>query len=525
MVIISRIRTKVPFWASIRWKILLAFFVVVAVSFLVAATNLTGLVRNYLTEQRTREDRQAAENLAAAVSQMFQEVDSEKLNALLAESAKSLDGRLLVLDNDGKVQYDTFNAFCGQRIQNDEAISVLSGKKDSAYGMYRPGRDQVERMTGESDAEYVAYCAWEINGENGRIGALLYVSRIQRMMDSQNSVQWQLRSIFLIIALSALILALILSRLLTNPIVALSRTMNQMGQGDLSVRAQVNGSGELRELAENYNAMAAQLESLDQARNQFVSNASHELKTPLASMKIMLETMIYEPNMPSDVQQEFMQDMNHEIDRLTGIITDLLTLTKMDNSSEGMTLETVDMSELTEQTVHLLKAAADKKQQTLLTNITPGLKMTGDRIKLNQILYNLVDNAMKYTPEHGVIQVSLAEEEEDLLWKVKDNGIGIPAEDREHIFERFYRVDKARGRESGGTGLGLSIVKQLCSMHGGTICVESQPGEGSLFTVRLPRDGGLSGPAGKGREEKNGKNRQAGLHFMRKKKKNGKAGR
>ena len=243
--------------------------------------------------------------------------------------------------------------------------------------------------------------------------------------------------------------------------------------------------------------MATQLESLDQARNQFVSNASHELKTPLATMKIMLETMIYQPEMPVDLQREFMQDMNHEIDRLTGIITDLLTLTRMDNSSEKMNLESVDMSALTEQTVHLLRAAADKKQQQLTVSIAPGLKMMGDRIKLNQILYNLIDNAMKYTPDRGTIQVSLAEEGSNLIWRVKDNGIGIPQEDREHIFERFYRVDKARSRDTGGTGLGLSIVKQLAVMHGGTIQVDSKPGEGSLFTVVLPRNGSIPVPGDK----------------------------
>ena len=507
MVIISQIRTKYPFWASIRWKILLAFFVVVAVSFGVAATNLTGLVSNYLIGQRTREDTQAAENLATAAGPLFERMDAEELNALLADSAASLDGRLLVLDTDGKVQYDSMNALCGRRIENGEAYRILMDGEDGAYGMYRLPRETVARMSGEADAEYIAYCAREIRGEGGRIGALLYVSRIQSMMDSQSSVQWQLRSVFVVIALAALALALILSRVLTNPIVSLSRTMSKMAQGDLSVRAQVNGSGELRELAESYNNMAAQLERLDQTRNQFVSNASHELKTPLATMKIMLETLIYQPEMPQELRQEFMQDMNHEIDRLTRIITDLLTLTRMDNSSERMTLETVDMTALTEQTVHLLKAAADRRKQQLTTRLAPGVKMTGDRIKLNQILYNLIDNAMKYTPDGGRIRVSLTEEGDTLVWRVQDNGIGIPAADREHIFERFYRVDKARSRETGGTGLGLSIVKQMVGMHGGTIQVESKPGEGSLFTVIFPRTGGMT-PAGKLGGD--GENRPAG---------------
>jgi signal transduction histidine kinase len=234
--------------------------------------------------------------------------------------------------------------------------------------------------------------------------------------------------------------------------------------------------------------MAAQLESLDKTRNQFVSNASHELKTPLATMKIMLETMMYQPDMPPELRSEFMDDMNHEIDRLTGIITDLLVLTRMDNQDE-MTREAVDMSELTQETVHLLQPAAEKKNQQMTAEIEPGLKLFGDRIKLNQILYNLMDNAIKYTPENGKIHVSLKEEDGNLVWRVRDNGIGIPEEDQEHIFERFYRVDKARSRETGGTGLGLSIVRQMVKMHGGTISVSSEPDNGAEFTVSFPGEG------------------------------------
>lgn len=469
---------------------MLAFIVVVAVSFIVAATNLTGLVSSYLTQQRTREDTQAAENLAEAAGPLFETADFEGLNTLLAESGESLDGRVLVLDNDGKVQFDSFNALCGRRLGIPEVLKVLTGGESEAYGMHRESRENVERMSGETNAEYVAYCAREMRGSGGRIGALLYVSRIQSMMDSQRAVSLQLISMFIVIALATLILALILSRVLTSPITALSRTMNKMGKGDLSVRVPVKGSGELRELAENYNTMAAQLENLDKTRNQFVSNASHELKTPLATMKIMLETMIYQPDMPAELREEFMQDMNHEIDRLTGIITDLLTLTRMDNSDGSLKLEKIDISGLTDEVVRRLRPAAEKKNQNLEEDIAPGLEMIGDKIKLYQVLYNLVDNATKYTPSEGTISVSLAEEGDNLVWKVADNGIGIPEEDREHIFERFYRVDKARSRETGGTGLGLSIVKQLVNMHGGEIDVESRPGEGSVFIVRLPAHAG-----------------------------------
>ena len=490
MVTISRIRTKRFFEASsIRWKILLAFFVIVGLSFAVAATNLTGLVRDYLFEQRTREDSLLTEKAALAVAPFFDAADPEKINQTLKENAQAMDGRLMLIDQDGKVQYDTLLDMSGHRLQLQEVLQVLNGTAEQAYGIHSPGEKDAARMGGSEYSGQLAYSVHAMDGEDGQIGALLFVSRIQSLMDSLGTVQWQLISVFVLIAIAALVLALFLSQILTKPITEMSRSMRKMGKGDLSVRVPEKGSGELRQLAETYNTMAAQLENLDQSRNQFVSNASHELKTPLATMKIMLETMIYQPDMPPEVRQEFMEDMNHEIDRLTGIITDLLTLTRMDNRNDAMKTEDLDLSELTEETVRILLPAAEKRSQQLESRVAPGLHMWGDRTKLNQVMYNLIDNAMKYTQDGGRILVSLEENGDLLVWRVRDNGVGIPPEDQEHIFDRFYRVDKARSRETGGTGLGLSIVRQLVSMHGGRISVESQPGQGSCFTVTLPKNG------------------------------------
>ena len=454
-----------------------------------AATNLTGLVRGYLFDQREREDSLLTEKAAEEVAPAFANASPEEVNRLLSDNAKSMNGRLMVIDRDGKIQFDTFGAMCGRRIHTEEVLQVLTSGETAAYGVYTPGREETKRMSGEEDADHVAYSVHEIRNDTERIGALLYVSRIQELVDSLGTVQLQLIRVFAVIVLAALLLALLLSQVLTKPITDLSRTMRKMGKGDLSVRATVRGSGELRELAENYNAMASQLERQDQTRNQFVSNASHELRTPLTTMKIMLETVMYQPEMPDDLRMEFMQDMNHEIDRLTGIVTDLLTLTRMDNRNDKLQLETVDMSAMTEETIRLLAQNAEKRHQQLYGNVTPGLTMEGDRSKLNQILYNLTENAIKYTPDNGHVLVSLYEDNGNLIWKVKDDGVGIPEEDQAHIFERFYRVDKARSRETGGTGLGLSIVKQLVNMHGGTITVESKAGNGSVFTVVLPRKG------------------------------------
>ena len=488
MVTISRIRTKRFFGASIRWKILLAFFVIVGISFAVAATNLMGLVRDYLFEQKTHEDSLLTEKAAAAAAPFFDEADTENISRILGENARSMDGRLMLIDQDGKIQYDTMRTMNGRRLQLNEVLQVLNGNAEQAYGIHSPGEEKAAELAGPDYNGELAYSVHAMDGQDGQIGVLLFVSRIQSLMDSVKTVQLQLISVFGLIALAALAVALILSQVLTKPITNLSRTMRKMGKGDLSVRVPVRGSGELRELAENYNTMAAQLESLDKTRSQFVSNASHELKTPLATMKIMLESMIYQPDMPADVRADFMKDINHEIDRLTGIVTDLLVLTRMDNRDE-MKRDTVNMSELTEETIHLLTPAAEQNQQTLTEDVQDGLLLYGDRSKLGQILYNLMDNAIKYTPEKGTVHVSLKQENGCIIWRVKDNGIGIPADDQEHIFERFYRVDKARGRETGGTGLGLSIVKQMVKMHGGTISVYSEPGQGSEFTVMFPQEG------------------------------------
>ena len=459
------------------------------ITFGIAATNLTGLISEYLLNQRAREDSLLTERITSLVTNAYEQNEMDEVIRLLEENSDSMGGRLMLLDTDGKVQFDTFHRFCGRRLELKEVARILAAGETEAYGMYSPGRPMVEEMSGEQDADYLAYSTRAIVGTQGMIGVMLFVSRIQRVMNSVADFRWQLAGLFGVILAVALALALVLSQLLTKPISDLSRTMRKMGQGDLSVRAPVRGSGELRELAENYNAMAAQLESLDKSRNQFVSNASHELKTPLATMKVMLESLIYQPEMPEDLRSEFMQDLNHEIDRLTGIITDLLTLTRLDSGEGEIRRESVDMSELTRETVRLLQTNAEQRKQTLEASIQPDVRMMGDSIKLNQILYNLTDNAIKYTPDGGKITVSLEKTETRIIWKVRDNGVGIPPEDLDHIFDRFYRVDKARSRETGGTGLGLSIVRQLVKLENGTIRVDSTYGEGSEFTVVFPREG------------------------------------
>ena len=332
----------------------------------------------------------------------------------------------------------------------------------------------------------MAYCTSALTADGVVQGVLLYSSPVQEMMDRLSSLQTRMVAYFLIAAAAAMVIALIFSRVLTRPIVSLTKSIQRMGHGDLSVRVPVKGSGELRRLSETFNTMSEKLQMLDTSRNQFVSNASHELKTPLATMKILLENIIYQPEMDAEMRTEFLTDINKEIDRLNSIISDLLTLVSMDSKAMRLNRTTFSLAQVITDTAQRLPARGRGRRRELKLALNDRCEMYADCAKLTQVVYNLMENAIKYTQEGGAIKVRLIRSGRDAVMTVTDNGPGIPREDQAQIFDRFYRVDKARSRETGGTGLGLSIVHQMVLMHGGSVSVESEEGRGSTFTVELP---------------------------------------
>ena len=440
------------------------------------AALLTGLVSSTLYAQRTRQASLYAEKLAASAAPFFASADLETLADTLDAAAADAEGRILLIDQGGKIQLDTLALLEGTRSQTPEVLTVLSGAETQAYGIHLL----------EPTDDYAALCAAAMVHDGEIIGAVLISTPVTELHQAIQHVEHQLMTVFIVVAAAALIAALIFAFTLTAPIKSLTSTIRRMGKGDLSARADVRATGELKALADSYNAMAEQIEHFDQSRSQFVQNASHELKTPLATMKILLENLIYQPDMPPELRAEFMQDMNHEIDRLSGIITDLLTLTQMDSHASSLKLEKISLTSLCEDTVHALRPAAEKARLFLQSDLAEDVLLTGDESKLSQVVYNLIDNAVKYTPEGGKVEVILRADSREAVLTVRDTGIGIPAEDVAHIFDRFYRVDKARSRATGGTGLGLSIVRQMVQLHGGEITVDSAADKGSTFTVTLP---------------------------------------
>ena len=449
------------------------------------------MVGDSLFEQRIRADRAGMEALAARVAPLLAKSDADAIRAQLLAAGGELGGRVLLLDRFGKVQLDSLGEMQGARLAYPEIVNILVRGQTADYGVHQ--LDTGEKLdpshllfARRSNAAWVGYCAAGVVHLSDVIGVLLLVSPVRDMMENVYQLQDQMVLILVLVAGAALLCSWIFSRVITSPIAGLNRGIQRMARGDFSVRVRARGSGEMKQLALAFNSMSEKVETLDQARNQFISNASHELKTPLATMKILIESLIYQPDMDKALRTEFMTDINKEIDRLSAIVSDLLDLAQIDSQNIKLTRENLSIAALVKENAHRLQPIAEKKEQKIALNLSDPGELYADKSKLNQVIYNLMENAVKYTQAGGEIRVDLMRQGREALLVVTDNGPGIPKADQPHIFDRFYRVDKARSREKGGTGLGLSIVRQLVLLHGGSIRVESEEGKGSSFIVELP---------------------------------------
>ncbi|MCX5794218.1 MAG: ATP-binding protein [Elusimicrobia bacterium] len=298
----------------------------------------------------------------------------------------------------------------------------------------------------------------------------------------------------LIAALAVLACAWLLVHMQNRAVSRITQAAERLAAGDWSARVgplrddEIGRLGRsLDQLAEKVQKDLAALRRSETVRKDFTANVSHELRTPLAAIKAFAETLRGGAAEDPDHRMEFLEEIERNADRMTRLVDDLLTLSALDSGARPPAAESVDLMRLAAEVTATLKPLAGRKELGLrlepFRDVPP---VRGDRGQLKQVLTNLLDNAIKFTPEKGLVRVSAACAEGRVTVAVQDTGIGIPAEDLPRIFERFYRVDKARSRELGGTGLGLAIVKHIVEAHGGSVAVESRPGEGSTFRVSLP---------------------------------------
>jgi signal transduction histidine kinase len=318
----------------------------------------------------------------------------------------------------------------------------------------------------------------------------------------QSQIRLQIRTIYRVVLFAAIAAVAIaftaayfLSRSITLPIRQMKETAEQIAKGDFTRRVRIRSRDELGDLADSLNTMADELQrkmedlrQMDRVRTDFVANVSHELKTPLTLIKGYTETLQGEAMGDKVKAAKFVSIIKEHSDRLGNIVDDLLSLSELESSKGSIDCTQFELKELIDDiSLGFGHALASKKLELTVNSQGDDFSINADRDKIEQVLVNLIDNAIKYTPRSGRIELSIVEHDREIRIAVRDNGIGIAKEHLDRIFERFYRADKARSRELGGTGLGLSIAKHIVLAHKGKIAVESELGKGTIVLVILPK--------------------------------------
>jgi heavy metal sensor kinase len=271
-----------------------------------------------------------------------------------------------------------------------------------------------------------------------------------------------------------------------SPVDQIASTAERISSQNLGERLPVPQTGdELERLSVALNHMIERLENAFQYSRRFVADASHELRTPLTVLRGELETCVQEPGVDPKLRERFGSALE-EVERLTGIVEGLFSISRLDAGEAAAEWVKFDLAQLASATADQMSLLAEDKHIHMTCAAPRPVWVEGDRARMKQVVVNLLDNAIKYTPQQGAIDLRVGVQDSKAVLEVADNGMGIPAEALPRVFERFFRVDKARSRDQGGAGLGLSIVKSICSAHHGRVQATSNPGQGSQFRVELP---------------------------------------
>ena len=401
------------------------------------------------------------------------QLNEENVTAAMAVVEETGLSRILVTDDAGRVLYDTreTGSAVGEYSFYTEVVQALRGN-DAFTCSYHDG---AFRSRSSSPVLY----------QNQIIGAVYAYEYDPSQGALLEGLQSNLLRLSAMIGAAVLCLSGLLSRALTRKIALLLTAIRQVREGAYSHRAQIRGHDETAQIGQELNSLTDRLQTTENARRRFVSDASHELKTPLAAIRLLTDSILQTDNIDRATAREFVADIGAEAERLSRITEDLLRLTRLDSGVlEPPTV--VDVLPVLEQVMRMMSLVAQEKEIDLTYRAAEGCTVLATKDEIHQIIYNLTDNAVKYSPPHSAVLVTLAREGENVKLMVEDNGAGIPEEDLPRIFERFYRVDKARSRAAGGTGLGLSIVSDTVRRRGGTVEAANRPGGGAVFTVRWP---------------------------------------
>ena len=476
LVIISGVKKylKWGIWKSLRARIVL----LVILAGTIPALVLRGVVLSSFEKREVEVRTAEIQNQCTILCNQLSDVNyltgdmSEVLRSELVQMSNIYNGRVLVIDHDFRIQEDTYDMDKGKTIVSEDVIRCFKGKGTSNY-------DAKNRYIEVTSPIYD-------KGTEKAVGVMLISVSTDMISDSVEVLDDRVIAVCLTIGMVAVILAFSAGFIMTRPFRRISDSIAAVTEGYEDDYLHEKAYTETMLISDAFNKMLGRMKVLNDSRNEFVSNVSHELKTPLTSMKVLADSLLIQEDVPAELYKEFMGDLSEEIERENKIINDLLSLVKMDKTANTLNIKSENMNTLIEKILKRLRPIAATRNIELVFESFRPVTAEVDEMKLSLAITNLVENAIKYNKENGWVHVSLNADHKNCHIEVADSGIGIPQEAVEHVFERFYRVDKSHSREIGGTGLGLAIARSAVVMHRGAIRVYSQVGAGTTFTVRIP---------------------------------------
>ena len=470
----------IPFLKSLKFRLILSImFMAILPTVIVAMTILASYEDRALSIRESEVKSQTkilANQIAASEFMHGSNSTSDTIQTQIGMLTTIYDGRILIVDDNLRVMYDTYRMDEGKTIISEEVVRGLKGEEFTTYDRENLYIELAVPIINPTDAT------------NTIVGVLVTSVSTNNIQLNASYLQ-QIANIIMVLVVTAIgFFGVLISIQLVAPFKKLSSGIEEIHGGHIDTELEVMDYTETIDICEKFNDIMGKMKLMDDSRQEFVSNVSHELKTPLTSMKVLADSINSMPGAPVELYQEFMSDITNEIERETKIINDLLSLVKMDKTAASLNISVVNMNDLIEQIMKRLQPIADKQKVRLVMESFRPVAAEVDEVKITLAITNLIENAIKYNKNDGEgwVHVSLNADHKYFYIKVEDSGMGIPEAELEHIYERFYRVDKSHSREIGGTGLGLAITRNAILMHKGAIKARSELGEGTTFDVRVP---------------------------------------
>lgn len=462
------------FFKSLRFRILIILIMLGILPSIVVSEMVILNYEDRAIEETAENVRKECEILCSLIirENYLNDSSSQSVNSKLESLCNIYDGRILLVDKDFVVVKDTYNTDEGKCLLSPKIIQCFQETKDLSYIVGADGISMAVPVK-SPDVKQLQ-------------GAMLVTVSLEHIENIKANLEQKGILIIGIIVALTILLAYVLSTVLVKPFARVTKSIEDLTDGYQNEEISVPDYTETALITDAFNKMLSRMKVLDESRQEFVSNVSHELKTPLTSMKVLADSLVGQEGVPEELYQEFMRDITAEIDRENKIITDLLSLVKMDKKVADLNIEHMDINQLLENILKRLRPIADKRNIDLILDCFRPVEADVDEVKFTLAVSNLVENGIKYNVDDGWVRVSLDADYKYFYVTVADSGMGIPEDCLERIFERFYRVDKSHSKEIGGTGLGLAITRSSIAMHHGVIKVFSKEGEGTTFSIRIP---------------------------------------